>query len=128
MNEKLLSALSEWRGEVHIGAETNEAQELSAYRQSGLTPAECAELAQAKADGRLCIGTKDNYICAVVHYEKYGSRYSFALQSQWYYHHNFTDYEDYQEFQMQLVFLLAEARKKYENLKPAEKALKECEK
>ena len=100
---------------------------LAEYEDTGLSPAEVAELAQAKADGRLHIGTKNDYICAVVHYDKYDSRYSFALPSQWY-SLNFTDYEDYQEFQMQLVFLLAEARKKYENSKDNDgKVLKESE-
>jgi hypothetical protein len=104
------------------------ADRLAEYEDTGLSPAEVAELAQAKAEGRLHIGTKNDYICAVVHYDKYDSRYSFALPSQWY-RLNFTDYEDYQEFQMQLVFLLAEARKKYENRKDNDgKVLKEREK
>lgn len=55
MNEKLLSNLLDWRAHVQLGTETNEAQELTAYRQSGLTPAEVAELAQAKADGRVVV-------------------------------------------------------------------------
>ena len=54
-----------------------------------------------------------DYICAVRHYDKYDSRYTFALPSQWY-NLEFSNFEDYQEFQMQLVYLLGEAKKKWE--------------
>lgn len=61
-----------------------------------------------------CINRPIDYICAVMHYDKYGSRYTFALPSQWS-DLKFGSYEDYQEFQMQLVYLLGEAKKKWDN-------------
>ena len=62
---------------------------------------------------------KIDYICSVRHYDKYGSRYTFALPSQWY-DLKFSSFDDYQEFQMQLVFLLGEAKKKWETRKQSE--------
>lgn len=40
MNDKAMDALANWRGEVHLGAATNEADELQRYRATGLTPEE----------------------------------------------------------------------------------------
>ena len=54
-----------------------------------------------------------DYICAVQHYNKYDSSYTFALTSQWY-NLEFTSLEDYQEFQMQLVYILGEAKEKWD--------------
>ena len=35
MDDKMLSAIADWRGDVHIGSSNNEAAELSAYRALG---------------------------------------------------------------------------------------------
>ncbi len=47
MNEKTIEALSEWRGDVHIGERQNEAAELLAYRSTGMTPGDIKEVQAA---------------------------------------------------------------------------------
>lgn len=68
-----------------------------------------------------------DYICAIKHYDKYDSRYTFALPSQWY-SLEFSSFEDYQEFQMQLVYLLGEAKKKWDGRKRGPQEVGEGEK
>lgn len=65
-----------------------------------------------EANNQLEINLQSNYICAVRHYDKYGSRYTFALSSQWN-ELEFDSFDDYQEFQMQLVYLLGAAKEKW---------------
>ena len=47
MNEKTMELLAGWRGDVHIGSTQNEAAELMAYRETGLTPEEIKKGQQA---------------------------------------------------------------------------------
>lgn len=44
MNDKMMKTLSEWGGEVHFGAEVNEASELAAYRATGMEPHQIEQL------------------------------------------------------------------------------------
>ena len=60
-----------------------------------------------------------NYICAVKHYTKYDSSYTFCLPNQWF-NLNFSSFDNYQEFQMQLVYLLGEAKKKWDEQRDLE--------
>lgn len=96
---------------------------LAAYEDSDLTPEQVADLARAQKEG---IPSALDYICAVRHYDKYGDNYTFAQTSQWF-NLRFGSYEKFQEFTMQLAFLVAAARKKYEQecREEAEKAMEE---
>ena len=62
-------------------------------------------------DNETAVKSKD--ICGVSYYRKYGDKYTFWTNGDWN-DLKFDSYEDYREFTMCLVYLLAEARKKFE--------------
>lgn len=61
INEKMMKILSGWDGDVHFGAEVNEAEELAAYRSLG-TVEDLSKLVQAQQDNEPLCKEDENFI------------------------------------------------------------------